>query len=199
MLVQVFVSPESFYCHWRIRCGVAPLLREDDESPPERLLQSVWQHQRLLRDKLKTVDGQTLRVLHPGFRSVEGGPDFRGAVIQVGEDPPRTGDVEVDIRAGGWRAHGHDRNPTFKKVILHVIWDGEHAGAGVPPTLALRSALDGPVGELSLWLGGESGQSWPESLRGQCCAPLRGMTAEAVLGLLHQAAQVRLQAKAAQF
>jgi Protein of unknown function (DUF2851) len=73
----------SFYSQWRARSGVAPILREDHESPPERLLQTIWHHQRLVRDQLKTLDGETVRVLHPGFRNVEGGPDFRGAVGSI--------------------------------------------------------------------------------------------------------------------
>src|SRR6266852_5342809 len=103
-------SLPSFYAQWRVRCGAAPLLRDDDDSPPERLLQTIWQHQRLLRDGLKTISGEPVRVLHPGFQSVEGGPDFRGAMIQFGDGPPQSGDVEVDLRSNGWRAHGHDRN-----------------------------------------------------------------------------------------
>ena len=51
----------SFYAEWRLRCGVVLVLREDQESPPERLLQTIWQHQRLLRDQLKTLDGQPVR------------------------------------------------------------------------------------------------------------------------------------------
>ncbi|MGA2864538.1 MAG: DUF2851 family protein [Verrucomicrobiota bacterium] len=195
------VSPvlASFYAQWRVRSGVIPLLHEERDSPPERLLQAVWQHQRLLRDQLRTLDGQTLRVLHPGFQSLEGGPDFRGASLQVGDSPPRCGDVEVDLRASGWRAHGHDRNPAFQHVILHVVWECQGPRPGAPPVLLLRGVLDAPLGELSLWLGGEAAQAWPEQLRGQCCAPLGGLAPAQLLGLLHEAAQVRLQSKAAQF
>lgn len=189
----------SFYAQWRVQCGVVSVLHEDRDSPPERLLQTIWQHQRLLREQLKTLDGETVRILHPGFRSVEGGPDFRGAVVQVGDAPPRTGDVEVDLRSSGWHAHGHDRNPAFQNVILHVIWEGEQRVAGAPATLVLRQALDAPLGELSLWLGGEAAQTLPEKLRGECCAPLRSVAPAQLLDLLHQAAHVRLQSKAAQF
>lgn len=188
----------SFYAQWRVRSGVVSVLREDRDSPPERLLQTIWQHQRLLREQLNTLDGQPVRILHPGFRSVEGGPDFRGAIIQVGDGPPQTGDVEVDLRSSGWRAHGHDRNPAFKNVILHVIWESEKPATGAPPTLLLRQALDAPLGELSLWLGGEAAQTLPEELRGECCAPLRAVSPTQLLDLLHQAAHVRLQSKAAQ-
>jgi hypothetical protein len=196
---NVTTGPANFYAQWRVRSGTVTRLSDDDDSPPEQLLQSIWQHQRLLRDELKTLDGKPVRVLHPGFRSVEGGPDFRGAVLQIGEGSPQTGDVEVDLRPGGWRAHGHDQNAAFKNVILHVIWEGERSSPGAPVAMRLRAALDAPLGELSLWLGGEATQSLPENLRGQCSAPLRGLTPERMTLLLNEAARVRLQSKAAWF
>ncbi len=213
----------SFYAQWRTRRGAATILRDDRDSPPERLLQAIWQHQRLRRDQLKTLDGQSLRLLHPGFANVEGGPDFRDALIQIGDAAPRSGDVEVDIRVAGWRAHGHDRNPAFRNVILHVVWEGDKGrGSRVesrgrnadrlstldprpstvfaaPVTLALREFLDAPLGELSLWLEREPVKSFPENLRGKCSAPLAALAPEQLTGLLREAAHARLQAKAAQF
>src|SRR5690348_18368434 len=82
----------SLYARWRVTSGVVSVLHEDRDSPPERLLQAIWLHQRLLRDQLKTLDGQSLKILHPGFQNLEGGPDFRGAVIQLAEGPVRAGD-----------------------------------------------------------------------------------------------------------
>ena len=199
----------SFYAQWRVRCGAATILRDSQDAPPERLLQAIWQHQRLRRDQLRTLDGQCVRVLHPGFGNAEGGPDFRDALVQIGDAAPRSGDVEVDIRSTGWRAHGHDRNPAFHNVILHVLWEGarrvpHHRSLGeietdVPTSLALREVLDAPLGELSLWLEREPVKSLPEMLQGRCSAPLRALTEEQLTGLLREAAQVRLQAKASQF
>ena len=192
---------DNFYAHWRVHSGVVPVLHEDTVSPPERLLQAIWQHQRLLRDQLHTLDGIPVRILHPGFQNLEGGPDFRESVVQFGEDTPRSGDIEVDLRASGWHAHAHDRNPAFKQVILHVIWENEPRSPMVdaPPVLVLRGALDASLGELSLWLGGEAAQIFPEELRGKCCAPLRQLSPPQLLDLLHQAAEVRLRSKAVQF
>ena len=190
---------DSFYAQYRVQSGVVPLLRDDMDSPPERLLQAIWQHQRLNRDRLQTIDGRPVRVLHPGFHNLEGGPDFRAAVVQVGDDSPRSGDIEVDLRANGWHAHGHDRNPAFANVLLHVIWEGDKQAAGAPPLMALRRVLDAPLGELSLWLGGEAAQEFPEELRGRCCAPLKKLSPSRLVELLHQAAAVRLRSKAAQF
>lgn len=198
---MVLGALNNFYADWRVQSGVVPYLHEDTASPPERLLQAVWQHQRLLRDQLQTLDGVPVRILHPGFHNVEGGPDFRSAVVQFGEDAARTGDIEVDLHSGGWRAHGHDRNPAFANVILHVIWqsDSNSAREGVPPGMELRRVLDAPLGELSLWLGGETALMFPEELWGRCSSPLRRLSASQLLDLLHQAAQVRLRSKAAQF
>jgi len=190
---------DNLYAEWRVRSGVASVLREDVDSPPERLLQAVWQNKRLLRDRLQTLDGQPVRVLHPGFLSREGGPDFRGAVVQFGDEAARTGDIEVDLRSSGWHAHGHDRNPAFGKVVLHVIWESERPAQGAPPLLVLRNLLDAPVGELSLWLGAEVAQSFPAESRGRCSTTLGTWNSERLLELLHQAAQVRLRSKAEQF
>jgi hypothetical protein len=189
----------NFYARWR--AGIAPelSLREDADTPSERLLQIIWLQQRLKRDQLTTLDARPVRILHPGFKNHEAGPDFRGAMVQIGNDTPRCGDIEIDLRAAGWRGHGHDRNPAFKQVILHVIWEGDRAMADGIPTIALHNSLDAPLAELSTWLGQESLKSLPEILQGQCCAPLRELPKEKLTELLHAAAQVRWRAKAAQF
>jgi hypothetical protein len=196
-------SAENFYAVWRNQSRATDVLRDENGFLTESLLQAVWRHQRLRRDELKTVDGETVRVLHPGFASVEGGPDFRGAVIQTGGEPPRSGDVEIDLRSHNWRAHGHDRNPNFQNVILHVVWEevqGPKSKAQSQPViLPLQNALDAPLGELSVWLENESASALPEKLRGKCSAPLRELDESQLAELLRQAARVRLEAKAGQF
>ena len=166
--------------------------------PPERLLQSIWKHQCLRRDQLKTADGKTVRILHPGFVSAEGGPDFQDAVVQIGDGAPRSGDVEIDLRADGWRAHGHHRNPNFQNVLLHVIWEEARQRADAPVVLSLKNSLDAPLEELSLWFQNESPRALPKSFRGRCSGSLQKLNGMQLAELLTQAARVRFQAKAAQ-
>jgi hypothetical protein len=197
----VILRPGNFYQAWRERnggLGSAGVLRDGSVLPPERLVQSIWQHQRIRRDVLKTGAGKRVRIFHPGFASAEGGPDFRGAVLQIGDEPPVSGDVEIDLQASGWHAHGHDRNPRFGKVVLHVVWgDVPNSKSQVPglPTLALQNCLDAPLAELALALENESGL--PENLRGQCSAPLRELSESQLTELLHAAAKIRFQERAA--
>jgi len=186
---------ENSYATWRERGRAAGALRDENSTPPEKLLQAVWQHQRIQRDRLKTPGGTRVRVLHPGFASAEGGPDFRGAVLQFDDEKPVAGDVEIDLQPGSWRAHGHDKNPNFKNVILHVVWETAKANPDVPAVLALKTVLDSPLAALALALENESGL--PENLRGRCAAPLRELAEPRLTALLHAAAKVRFQNKAA--
>jgi hypothetical protein len=179
----------------------------DQPFPAERLVQAIWHHQRLRRNELKTADGKSVRVFHPGFANFEGGPDFRGAVLQIGGKAPCSGDVEVDLRVGGWRGHGHDRNPNFQNVLLHVVWEDaripvsareDGSSPAEPTVLSLKNVLDAPLDELSLVFENESLRSLPENLRGKCCAPLRELDESKLSVLLHQAARTRFENKAAQ-
>ncbi len=186
---------KNFYIFWREHYCAFNVLRDSDSVPPEKLLQAVWLHQRLHRDLLKTADGKCLRVLHPGFASDEGGPDFRGAVLQFGDEKPVSGDVEIDLLTSGWHAHGHDKNPRFKNVILQVVWEESKKSKNVPINLSLKNILDAPLPELVLSLENESGL--PARLRGKCSAPLRSLSEMQLTKLLQAASIARFQNKAA--
>ena len=189
----------DFYAQWRAEQEARFLLRErPSPHPPERLLQNVWHHQRLRREDLRTVDGQPVRVLHPGFWNQQAGPDFRGAVLQFGQEEPLSGDVEIDVLPQNWQAHHHEGNPAFAGVILYVVWTAEGGPAGAAPTLALSGFLDVPVTEMHHWAAGGAAERWPESLRGACSAPLSELNAEQTGALLQQAALVRFERKAAE-
>jgi hypothetical protein len=203
----VDLSEGNFYLEWRQRTGSNFILRDAQSMPPEVLLQAVWHHQRLQRDSLKTMDGRAVRVLHPGFLSVTGGPDFRGAIIQFDQDPPVSGDIEVDLHAHNWRAHHHDLTPTFKNVILHVVWaasdDSGHeiqvspAGNAHPPVLVINHKLDAPLMELNQWLELTPPKVLPQNLLGLCSVPLKELDQTNLNKLLRSAARVRFEQKAA--
>jgi hypothetical protein len=101
---------------------------------------------------------------------------FATPSLQIGDDAPRSGDVEIDLRSNGWRAHGHDRNPNFQNVIACTSFGTKSARAQTkitPCFVVEQRVLDAPLGELSLSLENESLRSLPENLRGKCSAPLR--------------------------
>jgi hypothetical protein len=103
----------------------------------------------------------------------------------------------VDLHSSGWRSHGHDANANFKRVILHVVWEG--SGVQGLATLTMKDVLDAPIAELVTWIGTESGRGFPPELTGQCCAPLRELPEKRLQALLQEAARVRFESKAAHF
>lgn len=193
--------PENLYQRWRKARSVPAQLRDQEprQPPPERLLQLIWMHQRLRRDDAHTTDGRPVVVLHPGFWNREAGPDFREAVIQIGEPPARVGDVEVDLCSGGWSQHQHQANPAYRNVILHVVWESAGAGSDALPTMAVREWIDAPLAELECWLGGLNAADLPPALRGACVDPLSRLAGGGFEEMLRQAARVRLEQKAARF
>lgn len=86
----------------------------------EALMQYVWQHRLLTGADMATVDGQRVRVLDPGTLNRGPGPDFSNAKLYIGSQH-WAGDVEIHVRASDWHRHGHDGDPAYGSVVLHVV------------------------------------------------------------------------------
>ncbi|MGE0601635.1 MAG: DUF2851 family protein [Dehalococcoidia bacterium] len=69
---------------------------------------------------LRLEDGRRLQVIFPGVPGGGPGPDFTGAILDAGGDYLR-GAVELHLLASGWRAHGHQTDPAYESVVLHVV------------------------------------------------------------------------------
>lgn len=102
---------------------------EDGAIIDEAALQAAWAAGVACDVEMNCLDGRTVRVLAPGWHRQDAGPDFGGARIELdGEEI--SGDVEMELRAAGWYAHGHHLNPRFAKVQLHVFL--EHSASNRP-------------------------------------------------------------------
>ncbi|MBN2452239.1 MAG: DUF2851 family protein [Lentisphaeria bacterium] len=161
----------------------------------ERFLQIVWNEQRL-SGPLSTTAGQRLEVLSPGTWNVSSGADFQHAVVRL-DGEVRRGPVEVHREAADWYRHGHDRDPAYAEVVLHVVWrqgGGEPLPAGIP-CLELEPHLAQPLrallGELNAAVYPYARQVAPGH-----CAVRWAMTGDgAVQGLLRTAALARFEEK----
>ena len=86
----------------------------------ERLMQYVWQHRLWNPAGMSTVDGRAVRIIDPGLLNTGAGPDFFNAKVSIGGEM-WVGNVEIHYRASDWRRHGHDNDPAYDSVILHVV------------------------------------------------------------------------------
>ena len=86
----------------------------------ELLLQKIWLRGSFDQARARTSSGETVSVLHPGAWNRLSGPDFRGARLVL-DGRELTGDVEVHFHADAWVQHGHDTDPAYANVVLHVV------------------------------------------------------------------------------
>lgn len=94
-------------------------------SIAEKVTQQLWEHQDFDVSNLETQEGEKIVILDPGKLNHNEGPDFKGAVIRIGDKEAFSGDVELHLYPNGWIQHQHARDPNFKNVILHVtLFDG---------------------------------------------------------------------------
>ena len=86
----------------------------------EELLHYTWKHKLLPLSELTTTDGRQVEVIDPGLHNRNAGPDFFNAKVRIG-GTLWVGNVEIHLRASDWYQHGHDRDPRYNNVVLHVV------------------------------------------------------------------------------
>ena len=108
----------------------------------ERHVQAIWYDAALRPPRLYTRRGSEVAVVSPGEWNLGAGPDFLGAVIEIGRERKRVvGDVEIHLCPNDWDLHGHGADPKYRNVVAHVTWGCGPVPASLPP------------GAVSIWLG----------------------------------------------
>ena len=126
----------------------------------ERLLQYIWHRQLFSASSLCTTDGEFLEVIDRGIWNHDQGPDFLGALIRL-SGMTWAGNVELHVQTRDWVSHGHQHDPGYDNVMLHVVW--EHTGTIDPqiPVLELKNRI--PIFMLETYMG------WMQQLRSVPC------------------------------
>jgi hypothetical protein len=86
----------------------------------EMLIQKIWMRRDFEQSGLKTQQGSDLKIIDPGTWNLQGGPDFKDAILEIAGARVE-GDVEVHFYARDWRNHGHFDDPSYNEVVLHVV------------------------------------------------------------------------------
>ncbi|MBI2059400.1 MAG: DUF2851 family protein [Nitrospirae bacterium] len=130
--------------------------RTGEARPPvsESFLRCLWYDQLFIPRLLASEGGDRIVVEFPGFWNVGPGPDFTQARLRIGERQV-TGDVELHLRAGDWKTHGHGADKAYNGVVLHAaLWRG--SGSSPPrnfsdkaiPQAILEECLVRPLEDL---------------------------------------------------
>lgn len=86
----------------------------------EELIHYCWQHKLFPLAPLCTTDGRSVEVIDTGLHNSHAGPDFFNAKLKI-DGMLWVGNVEIHDKASDWYLHGHDKDPNYDSVILHVV------------------------------------------------------------------------------
>jgi len=107
----------------------------------ETLLQFIWQYSLYRPGQLHTTDGEPVTVIFPGRRNTDAGPDFLAAKIRIG-NVLLVGNVELHVCSKDWFRHGHQHDPAYRHIILHVVYrDDAQAQGGAAPVMELAGHI----------------------------------------------------------
>ncbi|MEJ7762113.1 MAG: DUF2851 family protein [Thermomicrobiales bacterium] len=163
---------------------------------PEIALCAAWRDG-ALGMTLRTIDGRPVEVVHRGIWSHGFGPDFREAMVVLDGRELRTGGIEVHHRTVGWAQHGHDGDPRYDDVVLHVVHTHDGAetrcySGAVVPVVEIGPLLPRPIDPAAT-----VGADWSR-FGGDACAPdIARAAPTALTAILVRLGDVRLAEKAA--
>ena len=86
----------------------------------EDIMQYLWQNRLYGSPDKQLKDGRRVRILHPGLQNNAAGPDFFNAKIII-DGLEWVGNIELHLRASDWYRHGHQNDPAYDNIILHVV------------------------------------------------------------------------------
>lgn len=110
----------------------------------EDFIHYLWKFKKISGPDLKTTQGKSIVIKSLGQHNHHSGPDFFNSKVEI-DGQLWAGNVEMHIRSSDWYKHGHDDDPAYDNVILHVVWKHD-------AEITRRSEVDIPVLEVSSFI-----------------------------------------------
>lgn len=111
----------------------------------EDFLHYLWRFKALKLDPWRGTKNEVIELLHPGYHNSNSGPDFEQAHLRIDANV-WVGSVEIHLKSSDWNKHGHQFDPAYNNVILHVVYDCDqeiYCENGLrPPCLELKDLFD---------------------------------------------------------
>jgi hypothetical protein len=90
----------------------------------EEFLHYLWKYSLYDTDRLFDNENNRIVVLNPGEYNHDSGPDFFNAKISIA-GTVWAGNIEIHTRSSHFNIHGHQNDPAFNNVILHVVAEND--------------------------------------------------------------------------
>jgi hypothetical protein len=90
----------------------------------EEFLHYLWKYSLYDKEKLVDTEKNKIIVIDPGIYNHDSGPDFFNARISI-DGTVWAGNIEIHTRSSHFDIHGHQHDPLFNNVILHVVAEND--------------------------------------------------------------------------
>lgn len=108
----------------------------------EEELYTLWESRAAPGVQMRALGGERIVVISPGARNDGSGPDYLDAVLLINAEL-RVGPVEMHRSEGEWFTHGHQHDPAYSGVILHVLAESPGVTRLPIPTIDATALLEG--------------------------------------------------------
>jgi len=88
----------------------------------EDFLHYIWKNGFFEQSNLATTNQEGVKIISKGVYNKNSGPDFLDAKIMI-NDLLWVGNIEIHKNSSDWYAHGHEKDPAYDNVILHVVFE----------------------------------------------------------------------------
>ena len=88
----------------------------------EDFLHYIWKNGFFNHKELSTVNLEPVKIISKGIANEHSGPDFTNAKILI-NNILWVGNIEIHKVSSDWYAHGHEKDPAYDNVILHVVYE----------------------------------------------------------------------------
>lgn len=112
----------------------------------EILFQRLWLHHAFDAKNLLSTCGLPVEIHRVGTLNNFDGPDFSNGYVRIGSKY-HEGAIELHVNCNDWYKHGHQHDPAYNTVALHVCLNAENASPVVRqdkkqvPTVVLKPHL----------------------------------------------------------
>ncbi|TXF86700.1 DUF2851 family protein [Neolewinella aurantiaca] len=88
----------------------------------EDFIHFIWRQVRFDLRNLTTTTGESVSIQDFGRHNTNAGPDFSGGQVRIGGFQ-WAGTIEMHVNSSDWYLHGHETDPAYENVILHVVYE----------------------------------------------------------------------------
>lgn len=113
----------------------------------EAVFAEAWKRGLFLHHAFEASNGTLYSVAYQGRPGKGWGPDFCDALLVSSKGQRIRGDVELHIESRGWKQHGHNSDPNYNRVKLHVVLSRENKtslnlqNGEIVPTISVGSSM----------------------------------------------------------